>query len=64
MNSPGVVSIPPDRDLSLTEAIASVRGVSRLGNPKSITIKSVDNDGQVNLKIFDILTPLSTPENA
>ena len=50
VNSPGVVSIPPDRDLSLTEAIASVRGVSRLGNPKSITIKSVDNDGQVNLK--------------
>ena len=50
VNSPGVVSIPPDRDLSLTEAIASVRGVSRLGNPKSITIKSVDNEGQVNLK--------------
>lgn len=45
VNSPGVVEIPPDRDLTLTEAIAAVRGVSRLGNPKSITIKRVDRDG-------------------
>ena len=46
VNSPGVVEIPPDRDLSLTEAIAGVRGVSRLGNPKSVTIKRVDSDGR------------------
>ncbi len=46
VNNPGVVPIPPDRDLTLTEAIASVRGVSRLGNPKSITIKRVEEDGR------------------
>lgn len=46
VNSPGVVPIPPDRDLTLTEAMASVRGVSRLGNPKSITIKRVEEDGR------------------
>lgn len=46
VNSPGVVDIPPDRDLTLTEAIAGVRGVSRLGNPKSITIKRVGEDGR------------------
>lgn len=46
VNNPGVVQIPPDRDLTLTEAIAGVRGVSRLGNPKSITIKRVDDDGR------------------
>lgn len=46
VNSPGVVEIPPDRDLTLTEAIAAVRGVSRLGNPKSITIKRVDQNGR------------------
>ena len=45
VNSPGVVQIPPDRNLTLTEAIAGVRGVSRLGNPKSIIIKRVDEDG-------------------
>lgn len=46
VNSPGVIQIPPDRDLTLTEAIAGVRGVSRLGNPKSITIKRVDESGR------------------
>lgn len=46
VNSPGVVEIPPDRDLTLTEAIAAVRGVSRLGNPKSITVKRVDSSGR------------------
>jgi polysaccharide export outer membrane protein len=46
VNAPGVVEIPPDRDLTLTEAIAGVRGVSRLGNPRSIVIKRVDRDGR------------------
>ncbi len=46
VNSPGVVEIPPDRDLTLTEAIAGVRGVSRLGNPKALTIKRIGEDGR------------------
>lgn len=46
VNSPGVVDIPPDRDLTLTEAIAGVQGVSRLGNPKSITIKRSGENGR------------------
>ena len=45
VNSPGVVEIPPDRDLTLTEAIAGVHGFSRMGNPRSIIIKRVDEDG-------------------
>jgi len=46
VNRPGVVPIPPDRDLTLTEAIAGVNGISRLGNPRSVTIKRVDQDGR------------------
>ncbi|WP_269526342.1 polysaccharide biosynthesis/export family protein [Coraliomargarita parva] len=46
VNRPGVVYMPPDRDLTLTEAIAQVNGISRLGNPKSITIKRVSDDGR------------------
>lgn len=46
VNSPGQVEIPPDSDLTLTEAIAAVRGVSRLGNPRKITIKRVEKDGR------------------
>ena len=43
---PGVVNIPPDRDLTLTEAIAGVNGITRLGNPKAIKIKRVDKNGR------------------
>ena len=46
VNRPGVVEMPPDREMTLTEAIASANGVSRLGNPKSITIKRVDDAGK------------------
>tara|TARA_B100000035_G_C21007136_1_gene557828 strand:- start:588 stop:1286 length:699 start_codon:yes stop_codon:yes gene_type:complete len=46
VNRPGVVEMPPDRPMTLTEAIASANGVSRLGNPKSITIKRVDELGK------------------
>ena len=59
VNRPGVVRIPPDRDLTLTEAIAGVNGVSRLGNPKSITIKRVDGNGrarQMEVNFTRILT--------
>ena len=59
VNSPGVVQIPPDRDLTLTEAIAGVRGVSRMGNPRSIIIKRVDEDGrarQIEVNFSRIVT--------
>ena len=59
VNSPGVVEIPPDRDLTLTEAIAAVHGVSRLGNPKSIRIKRVEEDGrarQMEVNFNNIVT--------
>lgn len=46
VNGPGVVRIPPDRNLTLTEALAGVGGVSRIGNAKAITIKRVGEDGR------------------
>ena len=46
VNRPGVVEMPPDREMTLTEAIASANGISRLGNPKSITIKRVNESGK------------------
>lgn len=46
VNRPGVVNIPPDRDLTLTEAMSMVNGVTRLGNPKAIKIKRVDQSGR------------------
>lgn len=59
VNNPGVVQIPPDRDLTLTEAIAGVNGISRLGNSRSVTIKRVTADGgsqQMEVNFSRILT--------
>jgi polysaccharide export outer membrane protein len=59
VGSPGVVEIPPDRDLTLTEAIAGVNGVTRMGSPKSILIKRVDENGraiQMEVNFSRILT--------
>jgi polysaccharide export outer membrane protein len=46
VNRPGVVEIPPDRDMMLTEAMAMANGITRLGNPKSLKIKRVDENGR------------------
>jgi polysaccharide export outer membrane protein len=59
VNSPGAVEIAPDRELTLTEAIAAVRGVSRLGNPRKITIKRASGDGpaqQIEVNFDRIVT--------
>lgn len=59
VNNPGVVEMPHDRDLTLTEAIAEVRGISRLGNPKALKIKRVDDDDnsqQIEVNFSKILT--------
>lgn len=59
VNRPGVVQIPPDRSLTLTEAVAGANGVSRLGNPKAITIKRVNENGrarQMEVNFSRILT--------
>lgn len=61
VNNPGIVEIPPDRDLTLTEAIAGVRGVSRLGNPKSILIKRVDANGRARQMEVNFRAIVSDP---
>lgn len=49
VNRPGAVPIPPDRPITLTEAITGVNGISRLGNPRAITIKRKNDDGSIEL---------------
>ncbi len=60
VNNPGVVEIPHDRDLMLTEAIAEVRGISRLGNPRALKIKRTgennDDPQQIDINFSKILT--------
>ena len=43
---PGQVEIPPDQELTLIDAITQCRGVTRLGNDKSITVSRQKKNGQ------------------
>ena len=65
VNSPGVVEIPYDRDLTLTEAIAEVRGISRLGNPKALKVKRMGSSSksqQIDVNFSKILTDPDTED--
>lgn len=62
VNRPGVVMIPPDRDLTLTEAIAGANGISRLGNPKSLQIKRVEKDGETRMIEVNFNRIMSEPD--
>ena len=66
VNRPGVVEIPPDRDLTLTEAIAEAGGISRLGNPKALKIKRASNENedsqQIEVNFSRIITDSDTED--
>ena len=43
VGAPGMVDIPPDKDLTLIDAITQCRGVTRLGNDQKVTITRVED---------------------
>ena len=44
---PGVFELPAHRQLSLVEAIGMAGGVTRIGNPKKISLKHAGNQVQI-----------------
>ncbi|MGB0415651.1 MAG: polysaccharide biosynthesis/export family protein [Coraliomargarita sp.] len=46
VGAPGNVQIPPDKDLTLIDAITQCRGVTRLGDDKNMTITRLKENGQ------------------
>lgn len=46
VGAPGNVQIPPDKDLTLIDAITQSRGVTRLGDDKNMTITRLKENGQ------------------
>ncbi|ADE55452.1 polysaccharide biosynthesis/export family protein [Coraliomargarita akajimensis] len=45
VGAPGYVPIPPDKELTLIDAITQCRGVTRLGDDKNVTITRLREDG-------------------
>ena len=62
VNRPGVVQIPPDRNLTLTEAIAGVNGISRLGNQRKVIIKRVNEGGSATQMEVDFSKIVTDPD--
>ena len=46
VGNPGMVDIPPDKVLTLIDAITQCRGVSRLGDDRKLMITRTDSDGK------------------
>lgn len=47
VGSSGVVEIPPDRELTLIDAITQRGGIAQLGDDRKITISRADADGRI-----------------
>ncbi|QYY36827.1 polysaccharide biosynthesis/export family protein [Ruficoccus sp. ZRK36] len=62
VNRPGPVPIPPERELSLTEAINSAGGLTRLARRGNIKIRRVNPDGQTEVITVDFGDILESPE--
>lgn len=62
VNSPGVVTIPYDRDLTLTEAIAEVKGISRLGNPRALKVKRFEDNNRERIIEINFSKILTDPD--
>jgi protein involved in polysaccharide export with SLBB domain len=53
VNSPGEIMWPDDRTLTLTEAIAHVEGIARLGDPLAVQIRRQTAAGETSVQTVD-----------
>lgn len=58
------VEIPSDRELTLTDAISRVGGITRLGNPKQVKIKRVTDDGDTKTMTVNFDRIVTDPDES
>jgi polysaccharide export outer membrane protein len=46
VNDPGNIPIPPDRDMTLLEAIGGAKGFTRIANMRTVKLKRTNEDGE------------------
>ncbi|MGJ3242777.1 MAG: polysaccharide biosynthesis/export family protein [Opitutales bacterium] len=54
VNSPGNIPIPPDRDLTLLEAVGGAKGFTRIANMRTVKLKRTTEDGEVITMTIDV----------
>ncbi|MBC2596086.1 polysaccharide biosynthesis/export family protein [Ruficoccus amylovorans] len=62
VNRPGPVPIPPERELTLSEAINSAGGLTRLARRGNIKIRRVNPEGKTEVITVDFDDILESPE--
>ncbi len=62
VNRPGVVTMPPEQEMSIVEAIAAASGFTRLGNPRKVTVKRIMPDGETKIFQVDVNQIMENPE--
>lgn len=54
VNRPGLVEIPPDRPLTILEAIAAANGFTRLGRSSNVQLSRVGEDGERYVRTINV----------
>ncbi len=65
VNRPGPVVIPPDKPLTIVDAITRANGFTRLANKRKVSLKTTDNEGNplvIELNINQIMSDPSVPD--
>jgi len=62
VNKPGFVSIPPDEELTLLQAIASAGGFTRLADQKTLRLKRFGSDGKAEVYKINAKEILLNPD--
>ena len=62
VNRPGPVMIPPERELTLSEAINNAGGVTRMARKGNIKIRRLTHDGKTEIITVDLDDILEDPD--
>jgi polysaccharide export outer membrane protein len=62
VNQPGPVLIPPEENMTLSQAISGARGLTRLADERNIRIKRVDASGRSRVIEVDFKEILQDPQ--
>lgn len=62
VTSQGFVFIPPEESFSLLQAISAAGGFTRLANPRSVQLKRVGKDGEIQVQTINVDNIMKDPK--
>jgi len=62
VNKPGFVDIPPEEQITVTQAISGAMGFTRLANENDVQIRREDENGKIQVIVVDVREILTNPQ--